>query len=192
VLYEMEELVGQLESLVSMMERICTIMEVSLKERRQEGRTIRYAIAKFAESGSLKRAALREGRERYERLKGQVSELDTRLAVALVELKTSSGTVNVGAPLGDDVVQACAELGRLAAERQQRAAELRSVREGAQQLMGQIRDTERQIATMRQRLEAVIGASARCGADQQTRIESLEQQRAQVEARLCGLVAELG
>ena len=55
LVYEMEELTGQLDSLTNMMGQITGVMEVSEGRRRETGRRIRFAIDELANDASLKR-----------------------------------------------------------------------------------------------------------------------------------------
>ncbi len=190
VVYEMGELVGQLESLVGMMEGICAMMESSVEERRHEGRRIRHAIAKFAKSASLKRSSLVEQGQRFEVLATELAELDLQILEHLNGLKAME-TVHGGDALDDSTVQACAALGRSALCRQQVAADMAEAREQARALTEQISQTEAQVCSLRERLEGVIQSSADRLAEQQQRIESLEQERFRIESRLCELAASL-
>ena len=185
----------QARSLYKLVERtypdaVFTLMDLSIEERRQEGRRIRHAIAKFAQSSSLNRSTLMKRRRRYDELTAALSDLDRQIAVQLVQIR-SCGAIEVGTTLDGGLVEECLQLGNLARNRQQVSASVTGLRDEASTLMDQIRDTGVQIDSMRERLESIISVSASKLAEQQERIESLEQERARVEERLCQLAARL-
>jgi uncharacterized coiled-coil DUF342 family protein len=190
MVYEMGELTGQLESLVQMMEQICTVMEMAVEERRYEGRRIRHAISKFAQSSSLKRAQLRQQRARYEEMKLSVITNDRDIAIHMVNL-LSFGAIEIGSPIDESILAACEQLGERASHRRRLGAQVHELREQAGSLVEQIRDTERQIKGLRERLETVIATSIDSLTEQQLRIESLEQERSRVEEKLCALAGRL-
>ena len=151
---------------------------------------MRHAISKFAQSASMKRESLRQMRTRHDELSGAMKDLDRQIAVQVVQLR-SGGAVELGTTLDDTLIEQCAQLGSLAQNRRQIRSSIQEIREQATTLMDRIRDSGVQIENLRERLEAAIGASAGKLAEQQERIESLEQERSRIERKLCQLSAHL-
>jgi len=190
ILYEVEELVGQLDSLVDMMEQISTVMEMKQDAHREEGRRIRHAIDKFAQSVSIKRGTLQDLRQEFDALAAEMSELDRQIAVHVVNLQVS-GRIEIGARLDERLVASCADLGNLAHGWMEHNARLAGLRKKGQTLSKQIRDNEMQIDALRERLGSVLLEASAAIETEQARIDSLEEERSRIETRLCGLAVDI-
>ncbi len=189
IVYEMEELTGQLDSLTNMMGQITSVMEISEGRRRETGRRIRSAIDELANDASVKRQLLMKMRSRLDDSEARIENLDREITGAIDRLASTTRDREGG--LDDATLNFCISLGELAARRQNRekgshelGIEIRSVTE-------QVEDIEYQIGELKKRVEAVYEETDQHLSEQQRNLESLETERAAVEQKLCDLSSQL-
>ena len=188
LVYEMEELTGQLDSLTNMMGQITSVMEISEGRRRETGRRIRSAIDELANDASLKRQVLTKLSSKLDDARSRVDKLDGDIAAAIEKLTSRR---QAGA-LDDATLNYCISLGELAARRQKRETRHGQLETEVQSVQHQIADIEYQIGELHKRVEDVYQETDQHLTEQQRNLESLEIERAAVEKKLCGLSSQLG
>jgi predicted nucleic acid-binding Zn-ribbon protein len=187
LVYEMEELTGQLDSLTNMMGQITGVMEVSEGRRRETGRRIRFAIDELANDASLKRQMLAKMASKLDDAQSRLGDLDGKIASAIDKLTAARDR-----QLDDATLNYCISLGELASRRQKRETRLQQLQEETGTITHQIEDIEYQIGELKKRVEAVYEETDEHLTEQQRNLESLETERAAVEQKLCDLSSQLG
>ncbi|MBW2261546.1 MAG: protein kinase [Deltaproteobacteria bacterium] len=190
IVYEMEELTGQLDSLANMMGQITGVMDISEGRRRETGRRIRSAIDELANDASMKRQSLMKERSELDDSHARVEELDREIGDAIDQLASTRPGDASG--IDEATLRTCIHLGDLASRRQQRSARTGEIGMEDQSVTEQIEDIEYQIRELKKRVEAVYEETDQHLTEQQRNLESLETERAAVESKLCNLSSQLG
>jgi serine/threonine-protein kinase len=189
IVYEMEELTGQLDSLTNMMGQITSVMEISEGRRRETGRRIRFAIDELANDASMKRQVLETLRSKLDDARTRTGKLDGDIARAIERLSSHRDKNDA---LDDATLNYCISLGELAARRQKRETRHQQLETEVQSVQEQINDIEYQIGELKKRVEDVYAETDEHLTEQQRNLESLEIERAAVEKKLCDISSQLG
>lgn len=191
VLYEMEELTGELESLGSMKERVVQVMETIERECSETQRRIQYAVDELAQDASAKRSRLMRRRSQLTDLKEDLASLDLKLTVKLAEL---GGVASRAGQSGvdEEILGECIRLGQMAGRRRELALKGEEVAADVETLQEQVKDIAFQIESLRNRLDGVDREAQEKLAEQKSAMDTLEKQRADVESRLVNLSSRVG
>jgi predicted nucleic acid-binding Zn-ribbon protein len=190
VIYEMEELTGQLETFGGMVETLASQVEIIEADRREASLRIQHAIDELGREASGIRTRLAKRRYRMGSVESEIALRDVKIAAIVEGLSRETASIRASG-IGDDVLSSCEALGELARERRELGRSRDELEREMRSIESEISDTGFQIEALGRRLPTMIDETEDRLAELGRGLEGLERERSEIEARLARMASQV-